>query len=415
MESTLEQALQTTLFSRVMHAPCSVPPEVPPPREPMTVAGLFAGIGGIELGLSRSGHNTALLCEIDDGARAVLDAHFPGIPKHADVTTLPRFPEGTQLVTAGFPCQDLSQAGKATGIQGARSGLVGQVFRLLEHQRVPWLLIENVPFMLQLAGGEALEVIVAALEHLGYRWAYRVVDTRAFGLPQRRRRVYLVASQSEDPRGVLYADDVGTQVGPTKEAWRTAACGFYWTEGLRGLGWAHDAVPTLKGGSAVGIPSAPAIVLPDGRIGTPDIRDAERMQGFEPGWTRPVESLKKAGFRWKLVGNAVSVDAAAWIGGRLRQPGIYDDAHDRPLVTKGSAWPTSGYNVDGQRMAPADLSEWPMVTERQALTEFLNFDLKPLSATAAKGFHGRAIKAKLYFPPGFLALVKNHYERAGNG
>ncbi|MCA9491805.1 MAG: DNA (cytosine-5-)-methyltransferase [Myxococcales bacterium] len=381
-------------------------------REPLLVAGLFAGIGGIELGLARSGHRSGLLCEIDEAALAVLDARFPDIPKHADVTTLASLPEGTTLLTAGFPCQDLSQAGKTKGIRGARSGLVGEVFRLIEQQRVPWVLVENVPFMLQLAKGEALEVIVSAFEHFGYKWAYRVVDTRAFGLPQRRRRVYMLASLHEDPRSVLFADDAGEPVEPAKDRWREAACGFYWTEGIRGLGWAHDAVPTLKGGSTIGIPSAPAIAMPDGRIVTPHLRDAERLQGFEPGWTEPAEKVKKAGFRWKLVGNAVSVDSAAWIGRRLREPGKYDDSTDVPLV-KGGAWPTAAWNVDGRRMMPRELSEWPFAPEREPLVEFLRHPTQPLSVKAARGFHGRASRAKLNFPPGFLDLVRSHFEVPG--
>src|SRR5262249_20157701 len=156
------------------------------------------------------------------------------------------------LVAAGFPCQDLSQAGKTTGIAGARSGLVGEVLRLLEAHRTPWVLLENVPFMLQLARGEAMNVITSALESLGYYWAYRVIDARAFGLPQRRRRVYLVASNVADPRTVLFADDAG-HIEEPKLNGHAVACGFYWTEGIRGLGWAVDAVPTLKGGSTIGI------------------------------------------------------------------------------------------------------------------------------------------------------------------
>ncbi len=378
---------------------------------PMKVAGLFAGIGGVELGLARSGHETALLCEIMPEARAVLDARFPEVPKHDDVTTLASLPEGTTLLTAGFPCQDLSQAGKTKGIKGARSGLIGEVFRLIEQQRVPWLLIENVPFMLQLARGEALEVIVAALEHFGYRWAYRVVDSRSFGLPQRRRRVYMVASLEHDPRTVLYADDAGAWQDPPKEEWTgTTACGFYWTEGLRGLGWAHDAVPTLKGGSTIGIPSSPAIVMPDGRLVTIDIRDAERMQGFEPGWTEPSLTVSKPGYRWKLVGNAVTVDTAAWLGRRFRKPGEYDDSADQPLNKKRS-WPAFAYNVSGTRMQPAEMSEWPAHTSRVSLVEFLEHEPKLLSFRATRGFYSRATRAKLRFPNGFLDLVQAHLDR----
>src|SRR5690606_31593200 len=107
----------------------------------------------------------------------------------------------------GFPCQDLSQAGMTAGIRGERSGLVDEVFRLVRTNDVPWLLLENVPFMLQLHRGQALEHIVTALEQLGYTWAYRVIDSRCMGLPQRRERVYIVASKVGDPRDVLLAQD----------------------------------------------------------------------------------------------------------------------------------------------------------------------------------------------------------------
>src|SRR6185436_15412249 len=92
----------------------------------LPTVGLFAGIAGLELGLARAGHESLLLCEIDRAARAVLDARLPAIAKHDDIRTLRALPEGTQLVAAGFPCQDLSQAGQTRGIEGARSGLVGE-------------------------------------------------------------------------------------------------------------------------------------------------------------------------------------------------------------------------------------------------------------------------------------------------
>jgi DNA (cytosine-5)-methyltransferase 1 len=375
----------------------------------LTVAGLFAGIGGIELGLSRSGHESKLLCEIDDAALAVLDARFPSVKLHTDVTTLSKLPKGVDLLTAGFPCQDLSQAGKTKGIAGSRSGLVGEVFRLLRTHSVPWVLIENVPFMLQLGKGEALEVIVSALEDLGYRWAYRVVDSRSFGLPQRRRRVYMLASLDHDPREVLFADDAKVHNRVESTDWRSAACGFYWTEGARGLGWAYDAVPTLKGGSTIGIPSSPAILLPDGRLVTPDIRDAERMQGFEPGWTEPAERVKKKGFRWKLVGNAVSVNAAEWIGRRLVNPGNYEDAED-PELEKVSAWPVAAYNVGSGRRVPKTMSEWAFDDERKPLTEFLEYESKPLSVKAARGFLQRATRSNLRLPNAFLETVGRYVE-----
>lgn len=380
-------------------------------RRPLSAVGLFAGIGGIELGLARAGHRTKLLCENEPGAIAVLRERFPAIPVHEDVCELEELPRGTQLVAAGFPCQDLSQAGTTAGIRGERSGLIDEVFRLLRAHDVPWLLLENVPFMLQLHQGQALDHIVTALEDLGYSWAYRVVDSRSMGLPQRRERVYVVASKVGDPRDVLLVDDAGEPEPPELERWRDVACGFYWTEGLRGLGWAIDAVPTLKGGSTLGIPSPPAIVLPSGEIVQPDIRDAERLQGFEADWTLPSNGVQRSGHRWKLVGNAVTVDVAAWIGKRLTAPGCYDPSSDEPLHrTKKGSWPRAAWGDKGERWI-SYVSAWPVREKAPPLGEFLQFPTRLLSERAAAGFYSRARQAKLRFPPGFLELV----ERRANG
>jgi DNA (cytosine-5)-methyltransferase 1 len=336
---------------------------------------------------------------------AVLRSRFAAILLHDDVRTLRRLPGETSLVVAGFPCQDLSQAGMTRGIAGARSGLIGEVFRLIEHQRTPWVLLENVPFMLQLARGEAMHVITSALEELGYRWAYRVIDARAFGRPQRRRRVYLLASREGDPRTVLFADEAAAPAEPEMNG-HPVACGFYWTEGLRGLGWAVDAVPTLKGGSTIGIPSPPAILMPDGRVVTPDIRDAERLQGFPRDWTKPAERIAKRGVRWKLVGNAVSVPVATWIGRRLARPGAPKDFDTLPLRDHRH-WPTAAWNV-GEGRYRVIASEWPIHRVAIPLERFLRHDLTPLSAKATSGFLQRAQVAKLNFPLGFLDALRAH-------
>ena len=374
---------------------------------PKKVVGLFAGIGGFEVGLTRAGHGTLLLCENDPGANAVLDAHFPGIYRSRDVRTLTDVPDGTHLITAGFPCQDLSQAGRTAGIAGKNSSLIGAVFELLRKRAVPWLLLENVPFMLQLANGRALAVIVDELEGLGYRWAYRVVDSRAFGLPQRRERVFLLASLEADPRAVLLADDAGLPRDHGRDG--RPACGFYWTEGIRGLGWAVDAVPTLKGGSTVGIPSPPAILMPSAEIVKPDIRDAERMQGFAPDWTKPAEAVVKAGYRWKLVGNAVTVDVAHWLGQRLRHPAEYDAGRDRPLAPARS-WPKAAWG-DGGARATVSISAWPVRAKGAPLHRFLQFNGTLLSVKATAGFLSRAKSSRLRFPAGFLDAVEVHLKR----
>jgi DNA (cytosine-5)-methyltransferase 1 len=372
-----------------------------------SVVGLFAGIGGIELGLHRSGYVTELLCEIDSAAQAVLRARFPGTPLEPDVRRMTSLPS-VDLVAAGFPCQDLSQAGKTAGIGGSQSSVVASIFRLLRrHRSTPrWLVLENVPFMLQLQRGRAMRFLVEELELLGFTWAYRVIDTRAFGLPQRRQRVLLLASRTEDPRTVLFN---GSEHEPSPPAVEKVACGFYWTEGYTGLGWAVDAVPTLKAGSTIGIPSPPAIRMPlDRSIVTPNICDAERLQGFPADWTFPaVESGARKGVRWKLVGNAVSVPLAEWLGQRLRCPVPHDASRDRPLP-KGAPWPKAAWGAKGKAYR-VDVTMWPVRLAYQHLAEFLEYPTTPLSERATAGFLRRMRASRtLRFPTGFKRDIAEH-------
>lgn len=379
-----------------------------------TVVGLFAGIGGIEQGLAASGHRTELLCEVDQGALAVLAERMPEVPRHPDIRTLRSLPK-VEIVAGGFPCQDLSQAGRTAGISGARSGLVDHALRLVrrKHGGPRWLLLENVPFMLQLDRGKAMRHLTEALEEMGYRWAYRVVDARAFGLPQRRLRVVLLASRTDDPRAVLFADDA-EPVLPAPEHADQHDCGFYWTEGIRGLGWAVNAVPTLKGGSTIGIASPPAVRRGPGHaqglgIVTPGLADVERLQGFPAGWTAAAvdQAGSRVGHRWKLVGNAVSVPMAAWVGRRLREPGEYDPSSDRGLQP-GDAWPTAAWGSGGVAYR-ADVGTWPVTLPYHHLEEFLQ-EPKPLSGRATAGFLKRAETGNLRFVDGFLDDVREHLQ-----
>lgn len=378
----------------------------------MRVVGLFAGIGGLEFGLDLAGHETRFLCEIDEGARGVLAVQYPELSVERDIRELPALP-GTDLVAAGFPCQDLSMAGRKTGIRGDNSGLVEHLFRLLDGRNgggPTWLLLENVPYMLHLNRGRAMSFLTTSLEERGFSWAYRVVDARAFGIPQRRLRVVLLASRMEDPRDVLLSEDYGQP--PIDDSLHTIdedrSYGFYWTEGKRGLGWTRDAVPTIKGGSGLGIASPPAIWMPrTGEIGTPDIRDLERLQGFPPDWTEPalhVPGVRK-GARWLLVGNAVCTPVSQWVGERLRTPGLYDGSTTGAIRGR---WPKAAWGGEGKAYG-VDLSTWPVCERAEPLEEFLEHPLKPLSQRATAGFLRRARESQtIRYSEEFLRAVEAH-------
>ncbi|MGH9103083.1 MAG: DNA cytosine methyltransferase [Acidimicrobiales bacterium] len=372
-----------------------------------SVAGLFAGIGGLEHGLAAAGAHSELLCECWAPARAVLAERFPGVPVLEDVRDLRSLPE-VDVVAAGFPCTDLSQAGRTRGIGGGQSGLVGEVFRLLRRRRAPVLVLENVRNMLVLDRGAAMRYLVEQMEGLGYRWAYRLVDSRFTGVSQRRQRVILVAAQHLDPRAVLFADDAGE---PPASRYRDDAFGFYWTEGLRGLGWAADAVPTLKGGSTIGIPSPPAIWHPDGepgrRVVVPSIEEAEGLQGFPAGWTAPGTAASgRVGTRWKLVGNAVTVGVSAWLGARLADPG--EPVLDAAAILSGERWPAAAFGGAGKAWA-VDASMWPAHEPYAHLSDMVDLGAAPpLTAKAAAGFLGRARRGSLRFVAGFLGDLEEH-------
>lgn len=174
----------------------------------LKIVSLFSGIGGVEAGLHRAGHSTTMFCEIDPAARAVLSHHFPDVRIKDDICALKSLPR-CDVVTAGFPCQDLSLAGQKAGLSGSQSGLVEHMFRLIGSKnstQPEWLLFENVPYMLVLDASKAMRSLVGKIEQAGYRWAYRVVDARSFGIPQRRQRIVLLASKTSDPRTVLFPD-----------------------------------------------------------------------------------------------------------------------------------------------------------------------------------------------------------------
>ena len=160
----------------------------------MRVLSLFSGIGGLELGLEWAGMETAGQCEFDRYCRNALEKHWPTVPRWIDIRSLTgewvRNNCGNiDLICGGFPCQDISVAGKGAGITGARSGLWQEMRRVIGEVRPRWVLAENVPALRTRGADEVL----GQLEELGYSCWPCVVGAVDVGAYHRRKRVWIVA------------------------------------------------------------------------------------------------------------------------------------------------------------------------------------------------------------------------------
>jgi DNA (cytosine-5)-methyltransferase 1 len=295
-----------------------------------TIGSLFAGIGGFDLGFERAGFKTTWACEIDQKAQAVLRLRFPDAKLHDDVCQIGAHNlEPVDVVTFGSPCQDLSVAGKRAGLAGERSGLFHEAVRVIRelrerHGKPDFAIWENVPGAFSSNQGRDFAAVLQALADIGATdLAWRVMDSRFFGVAQRRRRVFLVAdfggeraeqvlalaqgvrgyspqgrkaregtaagagysprtsgavtskwAKGGGPAGDEHYNLVATHVPPKAACLETTnhdysradgftamAYGFYSNEGSHGMGDNANVSPSIKIGSGLGIPSPPAVAF----------------------------------------------------------------------------------------------------------------------------------------------------------
>ena len=165
--------------------------------KPLTFGSLFAGIGGMDLGLERAGMVCKWQVEIDPFCRRVLEKHWPEVPKYGDIRGVRGAElEPVDLLAGGFPCQDLSVAGKRAGIDGARSGLWSEFARLIGELRPRYVLIENVSGLL---ANKPMRRVLGDLSALGLDAEWKVLSACRFGAPHTRERVFIVA-YSKSPK-----------------------------------------------------------------------------------------------------------------------------------------------------------------------------------------------------------------------
>lgn len=178
----------------------------------MRVGSLFAGIGGFDLAFYRAGHEIVWQSELDPHASRVLAHHWADTPNYGDIHDVPNRPPFTPAVdvlVGGFPCQDYSVAGNRSGLAGDRGALWWQYSRLITQLRPTWVIAENVPGLLSSRDGRDFETIIDSLTQLGYGVAWSVLDAQYFGVPQRRRRIFIVGHSGGRPRPDILAISEG--------------------------------------------------------------------------------------------------------------------------------------------------------------------------------------------------------------
>lgn len=155
---------------------------------------LFSGIGGADLAFeSGAGATTVGFSEIDPKASDLLGKHWPKTPNLGDIRGIDgKNFEGINIITGGFPCQDVSIAGRRAGLAGERSGLFWEFVRIAKSARPEWIVLENVSGLLSSGGRRDLGAIIGTLVELGYSVGWRVLNAQYFGVPQRRRRIFIV-------------------------------------------------------------------------------------------------------------------------------------------------------------------------------------------------------------------------------
>lgn len=299
---------------------------------PYKVASFFSGIGGLDLGLERAGFEVVFQCEVKPFCREILEQHWPNLPLDKDIRTLDdaKIPEA-EVWAAGFPCQDLSLArmGPRSGLRGAQSGLFHDFMRLVRGRTPRTIILENVHGLLSSHGGRDFAIVLKALDELGYGVSWRVLNSKDFGVPQQRRRVYIVAMHRDGRSSgqVLFEPECRNRHTPARgpngkkspSVFQTilgnpeqgplvksiAHCIYAESARHTGTDWSRNYV-----------------WYPEGRVRRFTPNETELAQGFPADWTLPKHFDEKQvdridSLRYHAVGNSVTPPVAEWVGRRL--------------------------------------------------------------------------------------------------
>lgn len=261
-----------------------------------TFGSLFSGIGGFDLGLELAGLQCKWQCELNDFAIKILERHWPNVKRFKDVRDVNgRNAATVDVIVGGFPCQDLSIAGRRKGLAGEQSGLWFEFYRILKDMQPKLVVIENVPGLLSSNDGRDFAIILRGLVGIGYGVSWRIFDSQYFGVAQQRRRLFIVGSFGNGRSAQILFEPQKSTVLPIKVAQVSSTI-------LTKYGQRWDDSETLidEGGTRI-------------RKLTPT--EVEKLQGFPIGWTSGQSDSR----RYHQLGNAVTVPVIKWIGERIEK------------------------------------------------------------------------------------------------
>ncbi len=297
----------------------------------MKAGSLFSGIGGFDVGFERAGFSVEWCVENDASCQALLAGKFPSASLYGDIRTVSsKVLDDVDVIYGGFPCQDVSIAGYKKGLAGERSGLFHEAVRVVRDVNPRLVILENVPGLLCSNNGHDFAEVIRELATCwsGAEVGWRVLDSQHFGVPQRRRRVFIVAGPT---RGCVESvlsfsdsiDRAAEESGHTRQATQASdsrgpgKCGpETHTEVID-----RDALNGIVGCLTCHIPKQYAESVRVGhyiainRNGQDEVRlltplECERLQGFPDNWTEGQSNT----VRYKQLGNAVTVNVAEWLG-----------------------------------------------------------------------------------------------------
>lgn len=309
----------------------------------MIVGSTFSGVGGLDLGLERAGMSIKWQAESDEWCRRVLARHWPDTYIYEDVSRIysgqereggqPRIrggdftdangsdlgqqpsPNGIDLLCGGFPCQDLSIAGKKEGLSGERSKLFFEYARIADELKPKWLLLENVTGLLSASKGRDYAILLATLAEIGYSVSWRVADARYFGVPQRRRRVFIVGYFGDDGSRAALSLGAGGE-GDIKAgacSWQKAAA-----RARSGTEEAGQLASTLQTTCHDWSRSDNFnIVNQESELRRLTPVECERLMSWPDNWTAIDGDKTPLSRRYKACGNGVVSNVAEWIGRRI--------------------------------------------------------------------------------------------------